>query len=578
MRNRIVDRRIYNLYDKTNKLTHKQKRYQMAIKDYGMKTIHSFLTDCVYYIPDYQREYSWDKGDQLEDFWQDLKNALEIERSHFFGQVVIHESKDGKKYIIDGQQRTCTTVILLAVLRDRFSVYADNDEEAQNKKEDIRVKYIGRWTAKNNELQLHIGVSDREYFKENIQKSRPSGEVKTPAQRRIKEAYEFFDKKFSELFNDISDDNEKVELLLDYYNTLLHKFNLMVIKTDDINEAFIIFETLNARGKDLETADLLKNYVFMQSGANIDSIKNKWVSMYDILDRKEDATKLIRYYWNSGHDFVREKNLYKEISIKIKPNKCNGFVTDLCKMAELYNGLTAPDDNKYFNDNDITECLINLSIMKTATFYPIIMAMVLSGYSEMDIKKVAKALEVLAFRNFVVAGLTANRYEVIFAKIAKTITLEHLTCDKIIEMITEETVDDDKFKRDLIGLQVKTVATAKYILREIEDYNSNEKKTSKNNKIINLEHIMPKKNTLWQVPEEEHQKYLYRLANQTLLLDEYNKSISNKIFSIKKGMYEKSQIEITKDLCQYDEWNSSAIQDRESKLNDIIIRRWALIK
>ena len=550
----------------------------MAIKDFGMKSIHSFLSESIYYIPDYQREYSWDKGDQLEDFWQDLKSALESERSHFFGQVVIHESEDGKNYIIDGQQRTCTSVILLAVLRDRFSVYADNDEEAQNKKEDIRIKYVGRWTAKSNELRLHIGVSDREFFKENIQKSRPSGDTKTPSQKRIKEAYEFFDQKFAELFKDITDDVQKVELLLNYYNTLINKFNLMAIKTDDINEAFIIFETLNARGKDLETADLLKNYIFMQSGTNIESIKNKWVSMQDILEKKEDATKLIRYYWNSGHEFVREKNLYKKISNDLKPNKCDDFVTDLCKMAELYNGLFSPEDNKYFNDNEITECLINLSIMKTATFYPIIMAMVLNDYSEMDIKKVAKALEVLAFRNFVVAGLTANRYEVYFAKVAKTITTENLSCDEIVELIISETVDDDKFKRDLIGLEVKTVATAKFILREIEDYNSNEKKTNKNNKTINLEHIMPKKNTLWKVSDAEHQKYLYRLANQTLLLEEYNKSISNKVFNIKKAMYEKSQITITKELCNYSEWNSAAIQDRESKLNEIIIKRWALVK
>lgn len=550
----------------------------MAIKDFGMKSIHSFLSESVYYIPDYQREYSWDKGDQLEDFWQDLKSALESERSHFFGQVVMHESMDGKNYIIDGQQRTCTSVILLAVLRDRFSDYADENEEAQNTKEDIRIKYIGRWTAKKNELRLHIGMADREYFKNNIQKSKPSEEVKSPAQKRIKEAYDFFNNKFSELFAEITDDEEKVEVLVKYYSTLINKFNLMAIKTDDINEAFIIFETLNARGKDLETADLLKNYIFMQAGTNIDTVKNKWVGMYDTLDKKEDVTKLIRYYWNSGHDFVREKSLYKKISSEIKPLKCESFVDDLGKMAELYNGLTSPDDNKYFDDDEITEKLINLSIMKTATFYPIIMAMVLNDYSEEDIKKVIKSIEVLAFRNFVVAGLTANKYEVEFAKIAKEITVNKLSRDEIVFKITENTVDDDKFKRDLIGLEVKTVSTAKFILREIEDYNSTEKKTNKNNKTINLEHIMPKKNSLWQVSEEEHKKYLYRLANQTLLLEEYNKSISNKVFDIKKAMYDKSKIAITKDLCKYDKWDSSAIQDRESELNDIIIRRWALIR
>ena len=548
----------------------------MAIKNFGMKPIHSFLMDDIYYIPDYQREYSWDKGDQLEDFWQDLNSTLENNRTHFFGQVVIHEAEDGKHYIIDGQQRTCTSVILLSVLRDKFSLYADNDDEAQNCKEDIRIKYIGRWTSKKNELRLHIGISDREYFKENIQKARPYMEPKTPSQKRIKEAYEYFDEKLSDVLEIQSEDDEKVILLNKYYETLINKFNLMAITTDDMNEAFIIFETLNARGKELETSDLLKNYIFMESGTSIETIKNKWLVMNDTLDKKEDTTKLIRYYWNSGHDFAREKNLYKKISSEIRASKCETFVDELIKMADLYNGLTSPEDNKYFGDNAITEYLMNLSIMKTATFYPIIMAMVLYSYDEKDIKKVVKAIEVLAFRNFVVAGLTANRYEVIFAKIAKEISLHQIPCSEIVAEITANTEDDERFKRNLIGFEVKSVSIAKFILREIEDISSNEKKTNKDNKTINLEHIMPKNNNLWNVPEEDHKKYLYRLANQTLLLDEYNKSISNKPFADKKQIYQRSKITITSDLCQYDKWDTAAIQAREDKLNEAILKIWAL--
>ena len=67
-----------------------------------------------------------------------------------------------------------------------------------------------------------------------------------------------------------------------------------------MEEAFVIFETLNARGKDLRTADLLKNYIFSQS-KDIALAQKKWNSMVGTLD-KVDPTKYIRHFWNSRHE------------------------------------------------------------------------------------------------------------------------------------------------------------------------------------------------------------------------------------------------------------------------------------
>lgn len=458
-----------------------------------------------------------------------------------------------------------------------FSKYESNNEEAQNSKEDIRIKYIGRWTTKKDELRLHLGVADRDYFKEQIQKAHPSNEGKTPSQHRIYKAYNYFEKKIDALLTNISTDTDAcVDLLLKYYDALLQTFDLMAVTTDDINEAFIIFETLNARGKELETADLLKNYVFMQAGSNIESIKTKWLSMLDTLDKKDEATKYIRYYWNATHTFTREKSLYKEISQKIKASKCDEFVSNLNTLADLYNALSASEDNKFYLDNEINNLLINLSVMKATTFYPIVFAMQINKFTEADIKKVIQAIEVLVFRNFVVAGQTANKYEIIFSRIANKITGEKVTVDEVLSELVEVTNDDETFTRDLVGLEIKTVTIAKYVLREIEDYGHGEKLTSKDNKAINLEHIMPKNNSQWKVDPAEHSKYLYRLANQTLLLEEYNKSISNKVFATKKEMYKKSNIDMTTKLCQYDKWDAASINQREQELISVILKRWAL--
>lgn len=64
----------------------------------------------------------------------------------------------------------------------------------------------------------------------------------------------------------------------------------MYIEATKLEEAFIIFETLNARGKDLETADLLKNFVFSKS-KDVDDTQKKWNSIVDNLD-KIDTTLL----------------------------------------------------------------------------------------------------------------------------------------------------------------------------------------------------------------------------------------------------------------------------------------------
>ena len=541
-----------------------------------MNTIHTFLLDKVYHIPNYQREYSWDI-DQLDDFWQDLTNTIEENRkTHFFGQIVIHENEEDKKfYLIDGQQRTTTSVIFLAAIRDFMANYTNN-EEADIVREDIRVKYIGRFTSTKNELRLELGESNVEFFKDNIQRKFQPVKPQTHSQELILNAYYFFQQKLNKLISDLDDDSS-VSKVKQYYETFINNFNVMKIVTDEINEAFVIFETLNARGKDLETADLLKNYVLMQSGLNVHSVQKSWTHMMDGLAKKEDATKFIRYHWNSNHSFTRERALYKNITLSVDSKNCLDFVKKLDCSIELYNALVYPSDNTYYSDKKIKELLINLSTMGASTFYPLMFAMSEKKFNESDIKLVLKSIETLVLRNFIVGGLTANKFEHTFASIALNITKNNMNVSNVLKQIRDATNDDEKFQRDLVGLKIKKASVAKYVLREIEDLDANEKMTNKDNKVINLEHIMPQKKGKWDVTDDFHNKNLFRLANQTLLLDEYNKSISNDIFEKKREMYVNSAITITHDLWQYKKWTEEELNERERFLNDKIIKRWALI-
>lgn len=76
------------------------------------------------------------------------------------------------------------------------------------------------------------------------------------------------------------------------------------------------------------------------------------------------------------------------------------------------------------------------------------------------------------------AGLTANKYEVFFAKQAKEIFKDSLPIEDIIKRISEETISRERFKSDLVGFETSSKKTTitKYILRKIEDHSSPEKK------------------------------------------------------------------------------------------------------
>ena len=93
----------------------------------------------------------------------------------FLDKLVIHKNKeDGKRYIIDGQQRISTTIILLDILRTKFKEIADstNNNDANDDAEDINTKYIGVF-QKAKEQYLSMGGVDKEFFINYIQARAP---------------------------------------------------------------------------------------------------------------------------------------------------------------------------------------------------------------------------------------------------------------------------------------------------------------------------------------------------------------------------------------------------------------------
>lgn len=554
----------------------------MALQNCAIETMNKFLNN-VYYIPNYQREYSWETT-ELDDFWDDLEATREggEAQEHFFGQIVVHnDDASKKKYIIDGQQRTITSTIFMRTLQVFYeAIYKESGNlNADYKKADIASIYIGRYiSSSQNDLHLHLGELDADYFRDNIQLGHPdkAAKDKKKSHDRLRKAYEYFYKKLSGQLDQLNDPVDKVDLLDEYYKTFTERFKVLHMEATKLDEAFVIFETLNARGRELETADLLKNFVFSQT-KDINLSQAQWNAMVNTLD-KTDPTKYIRHFWNSNQIFTREKDLYRSISKSMaSPRASKEFLKKLEQYAQTYHDISVPDENVKYTDAALVKSLCALKLLKASSFYPVILAMEQADFTEADIRDVVQTIETYTFRNFTICGKVANKSERFFAGLAKEIydgTLD--TVKAIQDCVKAEMVSDLEFA-DAFSIWVGSKSTkesVRYILRKIHKHLDQDNEINIDNTEVHIEHIMPADNSNWQVPEDVHEAYLWRLGNLALLSGAANISISNKLFADKKQRYATSKIEPNKDIAANTQWTSQEIEQRQRTFAQYALTIW----
>lgn len=535
-----------------------------------------------YYIPDYQREYSWEE-DELNDFVKDLMDTtyIEEESEHFFGQIVVHNDNDEKRrYIVDGQQRTITSVIFLRVLQIAYDkLYKEsNIKKANYRQSDISSIMIGR----EDDVHLTLGPSDKDYFYNQIQIGSPYQKEKSikKSHNRMRFAFNFFSNFINNQFSNMDNPEDRMIWLDNIYTSFSERFNVLYMEVTTLDQAYTIFETLNARGTDLAPSDLIKNFIFKEANENIDEIKYKWNNMVDTLG-DIDCTKYIRHFYNSRYEFIREKDLFKSIAnLELSKESCVQFMDDMYKNAKLYYAMARPEDDvAIFENHDLRESLSSLKILRATTFYPVILAMKGSRtpFSDYDILKVVKRIEAFVFRNYTICRMHSNQSEVLFASMANDIYNGVLSdVDDICDEIGVRIVSDEEFVTsfELWSISKNSRDIIRYIFKSIHNYLDKNMEISIDNSIVHIEHIMPVNVEKWDVDEETHKNYLWRLGNMALLSGGMNVSISNNPFNDKREVYKKSKIEPNKDICNYDEWNKFAIEDRQKQLAQYALKIW----
>lgn len=245
----------------------------------GIHSLYDFFnSNRIYRIPPYQRNYAWTKEKQLKDFWEDIF-YLDDSKKYFLGTILVRLDKIVKDEsgfnefecweIIDGQQRTVTTSIFIKVaIQIIKSKLAENgfDEKYRERLEGDLAERETIYLRKYELEKLRPLGGDSIFYQNYIIKYEDyPDETITPSQRRIKEARKYFEEKLS---------------LLDIMgiNSMLKKIDnsrVVIYPVEKRDEAVLIFETVNDRGKPLSDLEKVKSFL-----------------MYTIYLSSEDAYKL----------------------------------------------------------------------------------------------------------------------------------------------------------------------------------------------------------------------------------------------------------------------------------------------
>ncbi|WP_056989805.1 DUF262 domain-containing protein, partial [Lacticaseibacillus camelliae] len=399
--------------------------------------IGNLFQDNNFIVPKYQRNFAWQEN-EIDDFWNDLAELADGNRSsHFFGQIVTFKNPDGNQELIDGQQRLTSSSILLAVMSDiATKAYSSNRDEMSPESGDVLrdvkrdvAKYL-RAQENQPSLTLQSGNKDRDgldanaFFSGLINGKRHK--AYTEPTKNMDAAYQYFYKNVSASMNQFKTWAERVDRLSRLFRSFVDNFYVVMISAPTQRDAFIIFETLNSRGKDLKASDIIKNHLMYVAGGEMDLANQKWNDVSrELKDDSDRITRFIRTYWSARQRLVVESHLYRALSQELTNSaKANEFLDDLVQLAPVYNMLEAASLSKrqrFFNNTELAQQIDILYRMRVKLFYPILLALSKRGFSSRDMVIVMQKVIAIFIRHRAIMNDGTNRLESGYAIIAQEI-------------------------------------------------------------------------------------------------------------------------------------------------------------
>lgn len=322
------------------------------------RTLRDILSSGFFVIPRYQRPYSWTR-EEVDELWDDA--IAEGASEYFIGSMVVYpEKKKGVRAVIDGQQRLTTLAMMLAAIRD------EADSHDLEKLANGTHIFLERRDEDDDERSVLVGPSypylqDRVLSRGESELAPKGGREQTAIEDAFERVQELVRGALSPITTDTSLSARRrttaVEKKLRAIRDALLDLQLIFVEVSNVDDATTIFVTLNARGRDLEPADLVKATLLaiLPSSGAVDTPLQRWqeiVAKFDASSEPITMTSFLLASYRSRYGSTTAAGLSKAVKETLKRDKATArrYLKELEEDADLFRSLNEPGYRRWPNE------------------------------------------------------------------------------------------------------------------------------------------------------------------------------------------------------------------------------------
>ncbi|MBM9592363.1 DUF262 domain-containing protein [Leptospira sp. 201903075] len=530
------------------------------------KTLKSiFATN--YYIPDFQRPYSWDT-EECDQLWTDLMEYYEnlednnAEDKYFMGTIVVFEkdNSDTDNYVIDGQQRLTTLQLLIKALYEK-SATSHALKSCMQKKHPTTENFL-------DELRLVSEVLSDDF--QSMEKIILNKGVNLPS-KRFQTNFQYFKDKLEEFWINANSNPGKMERLI---SLVLNNLVLLPIKCGSQDDALTLFDTINNRGLPLSDADIFKAKLHKASEDKKDEFVKSWSQL-------KSHDWLFRVYMHilRAKLGIKEKEVAMRTFFLKKPEILQDWTNVMFTLKKCF--------DVEENNSVPTEMMVNWEILRSYPnyYWMFPLYVFLNQNAEYDsntetlILDSAKLNEFTKLLNAItkyvtVRGLVYNSVNKIKDHIYSLCVMIQNNGDFVSYLKAGYQDDLKEFESRLINGEFGRYNRLLILLGASLNPNQNQKDFYDFlNRKIHVEHILPRKwNHYDNWDEDSYDKLLNSIGNLAPFEENLNISAQNEFFGRKRDKYAKSKVQDLRDLSRgQNAWYPHHVIARKEELEKRIL-------
>ncbi len=534
---------------------------------------------CQFVIPVYQRNYTWTAEREVEQYFNDLDNVLKGNyKNHFLGIIIYLEKAidfSSREFsIIDGQQRLTTTFLIIYAIKQLL--INSNDLE---KVKQLECQYLTN-PYHNDKIKYKLKplVSDDDVYR-CIVEDRLNDITNTKS--NVLKNYEYICNRLNELLLQGYDANT-ILMALD-------KLYVVCVPISEEDNAQKIFESINATGVKLTSADLIRNYLLMDLQSDIQEkyYADYWKKLEDYVSPDSKTLEMFfrMYLAIKTYVLISKNSVYREFVNWIEKQNIDPktLFEDLLEYAKIFNLLMNEDISKI--DKHLKDAIVDFRKINSDIPMAIVMEFCRinrAGFINTDVlSKLILSINAYMIRRSL-CDMNSQNISKLFPSVLKKV-LEKCNNDysDVLKHLNQEMVGntastsgsymptDKQMMELLFNANVYKRPALRIVLDRLELHNNPAPVDLSH---LSVEHLMPQTPTEEWLEEldtepEYYFENLHRLGNLTLAAKKDNSKMGNLMWAYKNEVLkETAHLKLNLELIKIDKWNLDEISTRTREL------------